>query len=89
MRSDIQLARLRAKTDLDLASLFQRRIGRSLQALDRGNLAEAESEYGQAATLLFQARGLPDPAVRRLRTQLTELRAGLDRHCEQFAMLVS
>jgi hypothetical protein len=89
MRSDIQLAVLRAKTDQDLANLFQRRIGLGLEAVRRGELAQAEAEYTEASNLLRVARGLPDAAFQALGSQLTELRTDLENCRETCALLAS
>jgi len=89
MSSDIQLAELRAKTDRDLEDLFERRIGRSVEALSRGDRAQAESDYTEATTLLVLARRLPEPAFRALWLQLTELRADLDEYSHACELLAS
>jgi hypothetical protein len=87
MRSDSQLAELRAKTDFDLGNLFQRALDRSLHARDRCEWARAESEYIQATTLLTVATGLPEETFRALWIRLAELRTDLDKRTEPCALL--
>ncbi len=86
MKSDRQLRELRAKTDRDLANLFQRRMERSLRALGAGDLEQAESEYQQSAALLCLTRDLPDGLFQTLRRELTELRAALDERSRAFVL---
>lgn len=87
MRSEFQLAKLRSRTDQDLAKLFNRLIGRSFQARWRGDLAQAERECVEASKLLPLMRGLPGPSFQSLSTQLAELEADLNKRAEACALI--
>lgn len=85
------LARLRAKTDRQLATIVDAALERGL-ALVRGqangNWAQAEQAHAEAAKLLPLVYELSDPERHRFNSRLAELRSALEAgvaNCKHFS----
>ena len=76
---ETKLLALRSRTDQDLAALFRKAMGRSLQELSDGSITGAEAAYAQAAALLHLLQTLPAWDLQTLGSRLEALRAELDK----------